>query len=486
MAFTKEKRDHILKVVDENIIKFSKIVLSHHVEDKTPEFHKEVFDLLTDESVQKKAVIAPREHAKSTIANLIFLLHRVLFKREKFVVVVSESYGQSVLFLDAVKRELEENEMIHALFGNLRSDKWAEGDIVTSTGIRIMCKGSGQRMRGLKYLWSRPTLIILDDFESESNTETQEQRDKLFRWINAAVLPSLDKNGRIVLIGTIVHNDSYLNHIRKLGESSGWRVLYYQAELPNGKSLWEERMPYEKLMQRKSEYASQGLLDLYYMEYMNIASAPEGRPFQSEMIQYHNGVLSIDNGEFFIRLENDYFPVNVYIGVDPSLGKARGDFTGIVVTAFDDKGRAYILEVHNIKVSPDVLLDKIFEFNDKYHRKAVFIIETTAYQESLIHFARVKMRETGNFVPIREVKPRTQKSQRILSMQPHFSSKRVFVRRHFTELISQLLEYPKSSHDDILDALWNTFAFATNASPRQKQGKGRRKLTIKKYNWAAI
>jgi len=225
---------------------------------------------------------------------------------------------------------------------------------------------------------------------------------------------------------------------------------------------------------------------LYYMEYMNVASAPEGRPFQSDMMKYHDGVVTIDNGEFWLRLEDEYIPINIYIGVDPSLGKTRGDFTGIVVTALDEKGRAFILEAHAIKVSPDILLDKIFEFNAKYSGKAIFIIETTAYQESLIHFARVKMRETGHFVPIREVKPRDRKSQRILSLQPHFASKRVFVRRHFTELISQLLECPKSAHDDLLDALWNTFAFATNASKRQKQGKGRRRLTIKKYDWAIL
>ena len=78
MNFTKDQIQKIFNECHKDIIKFSKVFLSHHVTDETPEFHKEIFDLLSDDSVQKKAVIAPREHAKSTIANLIFLFVNAL------------------------------------------------------------------------------------------------------------------------------------------------------------------------------------------------------------------------------------------------------------------------------------------------------------------------------------------------------------------------------------------------------------------------
>jgi hypothetical protein len=142
---------------------FAQVLLSHHCTDKTPDFHREIFRLLEDDTIKQKAIIAPRGHSKSTIASLIYPLYRIVFQKERFIVIVSESYQQSVLFLDAIKRELEENEKLKFFFGDLRSDKWAEGDIVTATNIRIIAKGSGQKMRGLKFRQWRPTMIVLDD-----------------------------------------------------------------------------------------------------------------------------------------------------------------------------------------------------------------------------------------------------------------------------------------------------------------------------------
>jgi len=482
---TEAQKVKLLKRMYNDIEYFSRVVVPHHVTSMTPDFHKEIFRLLNDDKKKKKAVIAPREHAKSTIANLIFLLHRVLFQREKFVVIVSESFGQSVLFLDAIKRELEVNETIKLLFGDLKSDKWSESDIVTATDIRITCRGSGQRMRGMKYRQHRPTLVILDDFESEQNTETQEQRDKLFRWINGVVLPGLDRNGSILLIGTIVHNDSYLNHIKKIGPQTGWEVLYYQAEAypEEEKGLWEERISWKELQQKKAEYASQGLIDLYWMEYMNVAQDPEGKPFTQEMIQYFTGTLERNDQGWWIRTDDTYEPVNVYIGIDPSLGKSKGDWTVICTVAIGESGNIYVYRIDRVRVNPVEIVDLMFD-HARIFPQVLQIIETTAFQESLVHFARERMRNNQTFIPIKEVKPRIRKSDRLLKLQPYFASKKVYLRREHTALIQELLEFPKGAHDDTLDALWNAIEYKTEAEQR-KFIKGFKKKRRKEYNaWA--
>jgi len=491
MELTQEQKTKLLEKMYRDIEYFAKVCVPHHVTSETPDFHREVFSLLNDDTVRKKAVIAPREHAKSTIANLIFLLHRVLFRREKFVVIVSESFGQSVLFLDAVKRELEVNETIKYLFGDLKSDKWAEADIVTATDIRITCKGSGQRMRGLKYRQYRPTLVILDDFESEANTETQDQRDKLFRWINGAVLPGLDRNGRILLIGTIVHNDSYLNHIRKLGKATGWKVLYFQAEITdendNPKALWEQRIPLKELHEKKAEYAAQGLLDLYYMEYMNIAQDPEGQPFTQDMIQYYTGTVERNDQGWWIRTDSkdgpEYEPVNLYIGLDPSLGKSKGDWTVFVVIAINATGKIYVISVERLRINPVEIVEKMFDYGRRYPG-VLQVVETVAYQESLIHFARDRMRKENFHIPIKEVKPRMRKSERLLKMQPYFASLRVKLRREHTALITELLEFPKGANDDTLDALWNSLEYTSEATSRKHQKNFKKRKRY--YNWASL
>ena len=57
--------------------------------------------------------------------------------------------------------------------------------------------------------------MILDDFESELNTKTQESRQQIKDWVTAAVFPAIDfdKGGFLWCNGTIVHYDSFLNGI---------------------------------------------------------------------------------------------------------------------------------------------------------------------------------------------------------------------------------------------------------------------------------
>lgn len=464
---------------------FAKVILSHHMSDSTPEFHKEIYRLLEDSSILRKAIIAPRGHSKSTISSLIYILWNILYKRKHFILIVSESYSQSVLFLDAIKRELEDNKKIEYFFGRqVGMSKWSENSIVTSTGVMVLAKGSGQRMRGLKFKQWRPDLVVLDDFESEDNTATAEARKTLFRWVNGAVLPGLQpKTGELVLIGTIVHNDSYLENIHKIGEKTGWTVLYYQAmDEDKGTTLWPERFPWEKMQQLKEQYASQGLLDMFYMEYQNIAQDPAGRPFTEDMLQYYVGSVFFENGKFYLRLEDGSVePVNLYCGVDPAMGKEKGDWTVILISAITSDGRIYVIEYDRAKTKPVDLINKIFEFFDKYHRKISVIIETIAYQEALIDFARERGRRVGYYIPILEVKPRTSKSERLLMLQPYFADKLVFLRSYHQEFVEELMTFPKGKHDDVLDAFWNTLQFASRPGHVFKKIKEKVKETV--YDW---
>ena len=463
---------------------FAKIILDNHVTDAIPKHHKEMYGLLFDQSQRKKAIISPRGSAKSTVCSLIYPLWNIIFQRKKFIVIVSESYSQSVLFLDAIKQELEENEKIRYFFGNLvGGSKWSEGTIVTSTGIMVMAKGSGQKMRGLKFGAQRPQLIVLDDFESETNTGTPETRESLFRWVNGAVLPSLDPKGEIVLVGTIPHNDSYLENIRRIGNKSGWKVLYYQAIDEEAKTaLWPERFPYEEIINLRNQYASQGLLDLWYMEYQNIAQDPKGRPFTDDMIQHYVGSVFMESDKWFIRLEDGTVEgVNLYCGVDPALGKVKGDWTVIMITAIDKNGKIYIVEYDRAKTKPVELIEKLFQTYMKYQKKITVVIETISYQESIIDFLRQRSMDEGVYIPVLEVKPRTGKSERLMSLQPYFAAKKVFIRREHVELIEELLTFPKGKHDDCMDAFWNTLQF--KSKPSHTFAKVKSYVEDKVYDW---
>ncbi|MEK0537465.1 hypothetical protein OSH38_26365, partial [Mycobacterium ulcerans] len=130
----------------------------------------------------KRAVAAPRGHAKST--NLTFKdnLHAILYAYKHFILIISDVYDQATGFLESIKTEIEENEHIKEDFGSLAGRVWKQDVALTSSGIKIMARGSNQKVRGIKHKQHRPDLIVCDDIENDEMVRTPEQRKKLEDW----------------------------------------------------------------------------------------------------------------------------------------------------------------------------------------------------------------------------------------------------------------------------------------------------------------
>src|SRR5512143_1150302 len=129
-------------------------------------------------------------HAKSTAITHAYTLASVLFRERSFVVIVSGTEAQSVLFLSDIKRELLENEDVRELFGVERIIKDSETDIIVQfedkQQFRILAKGSEQKLRGLKWRNKRPDLIIGDDLEDDEQVLNKERREKFRNWFFGA------------------------------------------------------------------------------------------------------------------------------------------------------------------------------------------------------------------------------------------------------------------------------------------------------------
>ena len=132
----------------------------------TPEFHREMWRLCCDKH-RFVAIAAPRGFAKSTAITHAYTLASVLFRERSFVVLISDTETQAVMFLGDIKKELETNDDLVNLFG-LKKDalgktkflKDTESDIIVpfkdGDSFRIVAKGSEQKIRGLKWGNKRP------------------------------------------------------------------------------------------------------------------------------------------------------------------------------------------------------------------------------------------------------------------------------------------------------------------------------------------
>ena len=151
----------------------------------TPEFHLTLWDIMCSKD-RKVAVAAPRGHAKSTAVTHAYVLANICFRIKKHIMIVSDTEGQAVNFLNSIKAEFLDNEQLISLFEikKLAKDTATEIIIEFQDGhqVRVIVKGSEQRVRGIIWLNTRPDLIIGDDLENDEIVMNEERRYKQCRW----------------------------------------------------------------------------------------------------------------------------------------------------------------------------------------------------------------------------------------------------------------------------------------------------------------
>ena len=457
------ERKKIYEKLYKNMALFGRICFPTALRKEIPPFHHDIYRNLADPTVSRAAIAAPRGTAKSTTTSLIYPLWKAAFKRsdeDLFIVIISESQAQSINFLSRIKFHLNHSDKFRELFGDLGANtarRWTNTDIVLGNGTRIVAVGTGQRVRGFIEGDTRPNLIIVDDFESELNAFTIEARVKNRRWMTEAVIPSLSDDGKIVMIGTVISEDCFLYWVK---ESSAWNVLWYAITTEDGEPIWPERFPHERISQIEEEYRSVGNINGFYQEYMNIAQSPDSAPFKPEWMKLHHYDYEIKDGQgCMVRTIGDdetIIPVEVFGGVDPASSLSmRADYFVVAMIGVDAEGNHYSIDVFRDRVSPEKQPQKIIDMYKKYRPRRIKI-ETVGYQEALRTAVREIMRNDDLYIPGLEkgVKPRTRKSERLLSLVPMFAKGQFYWRPQDLEPQKEFMAYPKGKHDDIMDAIW--------------------------------
>ena len=477
------KNEEILHTAYGDLITFGKLFSPQDfLASATPEFHNKVGKLLIDKNIQQLALVLPRDHAKSTLAAAA-VLHRFLFATKdnpEFIAWVGEAQDQAIDNLNWIMTHIYENPAIHYYFGDLQGDKWTKSEFTLNNGCRLIAKGTSQRLRGKKQLSTRYTGIVLDDFESELNTKTPEGRLQIKNWVTAAIYPAIDfdKDGFLWCNGTIVHYDSFLNGIvkeylntKKTGEDFSWDVITYKAILDDGTTLWPSRWPLKKLEERKQFYIDSGTPAKFYQEYMNQAKSPEDQIFSEEDINegYYKGNARFDEqaDSWYIQLDDDSKKyINIYIGVDPaSTINSYSDFSVIMVIGVTAEFDYYVLEYWRKRVLPMECADEIFTIFKRYSPVRRVNIETIAYQEMLRDYVYKRSKKEGLFIPgiekgIKGYGSQKKKDRLFEGLQPMFKQGAVHLKKNHHEFIGELLDFPKGSHDDCIDAFWLSTQFA--------------------------
>ena len=448
------------------MILFGKVTVPNMFSSESPQFHYTIADALMDDDIKQVNIIAPRGHAKSSIVGGIYPLYHLVFdKGKKLIVLVSRTQDHAIKLLGTLKDVLDYSTQFRSIFGywGMNSARsWAKTEVELKDGSMIVCKGTGQQLRGIKVGNQRPTLIVVDDPEDENNTKTSEAMEQNLRWLLQSAVPSLDPNkGKIAVIGTPQHQRCL---VETLKEMKGWENMHFAPDMGKQVALWEAWQPIKKLQQKKEELESINRISVFYREYLCEIVGDEDQLFKEEYFRYYDGGLEFnDDGDAFIRFkerdgkhDNELVPVNIFMGVDPaSSTKQTADYSTVVSVAVDSKNNKYVLPYYRKRSTPMRLADSILAQFKKY-KPAKTRIETVGYQEMLREYLKEQAEIEGLFIAGLEIRenPRNSKSSRLETLEPHFAQGKVYIRKDMEELKNELLLYPRGKHDDLLDGLF--------------------------------
>lgn len=428
----------------ENIHLFGWFIARPYFPLETPPFHKEILDLISDKNNRRIGVIAPRGHAKSTTVDMTYPLWAGCFEQEEFIVIISDTYTQAAEFINALKDEFENNPKIKWLFGNMKGDDWQDGEFVLSNGIKYAAKGSGMKIRGIRHRHTRPTLMIFDDIENDENIKSAEQRQKLYHWFTKAAIPALARGGRAVIIGTILHFDSLVNKVMKQQDVfKSWqtRVFYAITTEEDGteQALWTEHRSLEKLRAMRDDPGDQDFIGsiTFAQEYQHKPFSEEDAIIQPDWIKECEPSQVPDKHARLARV----------LTIDPAASERQtADFTAMIVADLYTDGNVYIRAIRNQRTSPSVTADTIREL-DEIYKPQVIGIEKGALG--------LVFRDLLEGLPVIGLEPDKDKVRRLLAVSRFFEAGRVYTVKNIQNgqaFREQLIEFPKGTHDDMVDA----------------------------------
>lgn len=465
-------REKRIKRAKEDFFYFVQTYLKHHTStEETSDFRNFVYKNIKDltEKETKLLFLSYRGSAKTTLLARLFPIWQVIRGKANYPIIISNTIDVAQNSLEFLKTEFEENANLIGDFEIIQGDTWQTEEFtlkVANNPVKFKAFGSGKKIRGENYLGHRPDLIILDDIENDENVQSKTQRDKLEKWFTKAImwLPDRTKHSNIIIVGTLLHHDAVLKRLSMRKDFKTFSfplVKSFPKHLDAWQALYEEpnrAKAYMRFLDNKKFYLKDFRLDDEKLNHFEIMMSyfEDKDSFYSE---FQNEPLSSDSAILADFKTYDELPNDLVfaLAVDPSLGKNDGDYTGIAVVGRSNKEkRFYVVFAKGYRIKPSQVIKKILEIFCIYHPKYV-VIETIAFQEFLKDKLKEEALEQNIYLPVVEVKHRTNKEIRLSALSPYVQDGTILFNKNEHQLIEQLLTFPKAQHDDILDAVEMAF-----------------------------
>ncbi|MBX3728568.1 MAG: hypothetical protein KF858_05235 [Candidatus Sumerlaeia bacterium] len=500
---------------------FARQALGHHLRLPFAPFHRTLFawhrrmgaHALPHRAGLRFALAAPRGHAKSTVVSLLLVLHDLVYARERYILLLSATQRQAQQRLRAIRAELAGDTPLVRWFPHLLHRVGATNRTLEANSVRIEAFGAGAEMRGVSFDSWRPTKIVLDDVESSAAAESARRRRALHDWFAEVVEHLGAPYTHLLAIGTVLHPKGLLAtlldradfeslHCRALErfpapspEWQQWRSLLTDHAVPDrresarahflahretmtadARTLWPEHEDCEHLM---TQLVVQGRR-AFFQEKQNEPLGPEEALFDPETAwrarRRPDGTVELlAPGAVTAAIVIARGDLRLFAYHDAALGKRRaagaGDFAALAAVGLAPDGRLVALSLWVRRAPASAQVAALFDMHEALGFERLGI-EGTGFQELLtlpIEEERRRRARAGRRadLPVEVIHPRRRKEARIAALEPLLASGRLALAEDLPEEFwIELARYPRTEHDDALDALAGAVELANEWGPR--------------------
>lgn len=260
--------------------------------------HYQMIDALLDASLGNLAIVAPRDSAKTSIAQyyveweigLASLSADPDWAERIRILYLRHAEDKALEVSLSVMRTIEGNAMYQAIFPKVRPDekKWSQSawSVKGNTG-----KDSTFTTGGIDSppLGGRFDIGLFDDVSYMKNVATEGERQKFRTTMNRVVMPMCAPGGRGILLATRWHFEDAV----AWAEEHGWHMLTMKAltqdEDGEYHSYCPERYPVERLLAMREADPRD-----FSLQYQNEVTPEEGLTFERWWFQRRFDLLPSD------------------------------------------------------------------------------------------------------------------------------------------------------------------------------------------------
>jgi predicted phage terminase large subunit-like protein len=408
-------------------------------------------------------IVSPREAAKTTI--LVYTLAWLIGKNPFLTHFLgSVTLEQAQDRLSMIRDIIQYNDRYHNVFPGLYIDtkrdnnksefsvwsEWVDGQPVDYTTYRILVghRGSlkdptlfaagagssqtiGRRFSGF---------CLVDDPHSESNSATEDLRNKIDDWYHRTLLPCVKEEGKAVVISTRWADTDLSGRLKA---KPMWNTIEIPAITPaTGESYWPEYWPLEKLEAKRAEIGEV----MFQLMYLNNPNALASGQFTLDMLSKHIP-------ERFPDLDS------LVIATDFAKTTNRSSDYSVFAAIGRSKERPYDIYVFDLwrgKVQWLEVFDQLSAFAERvmltYGRLDKILIE----KQGMSIGSEQELKARYPELPVALVPIRGDKGDRLDGVAAIAQRGGLYINTHMADyraLVSEILGFPRATHDDCVDAI---------------------------------